>query len=72
MDRVMISKRNAGNARMEVCAVNDATDEEILAKCTDNVAGSVHGWTEVLRQQGKTGPVTCEAHPGRLIFPVTC
>ena len=73
MNRVVITFPSVGVAHMQVCAVKDATDEEILAKCAENVAGTPHGWTTVLRQEGKTySPVLCEIHPGRVHFFVMC
>ena len=74
MDRVMITLPIVGIAHMQVCAVKDATDEEILAKCAENVAGTQHGWTTVLRQDDKTwnNPIPCFAHPGRVHFFVAC
>ena len=72
MDRVVITVPIVGVAHMQVCAVKDATDEEILAKCAENIAGTQHGWTTVLRQDGKAGPIPCVAHPGRVHFFVMC
>ena len=74
MNRVVITIPVAGVAYMEVCAVRDATDQEILAKCAENVAGTQHGWTTVLRQKDKPwGPSPCLADPaGRVHFYVMC
>ena len=72
MNRVVITKPMVGVAHMQVCAVKDATDEEILAKCAENIAGTQQGWTTVLRQDGQAGPIPCVAHPGRLHFHVMC
>ena len=74
MDRVVITFAIVGPAHMQVCAVKDATDEEILAKCAENIAGTQHGWTTVLRQEDKTwGPTPCLANlSGRLHFYVMC
>lgn len=33
MDRVLVIRTFVGICHMQVCAVNDATDEEILAVC---------------------------------------
>ena len=74
MNRVVITKPIVGVAHMQVCAVKDATDEEILAKCAENVAGTQHGWTTVLRQEDKSwGPTPCFADiSGRVHFYVMC
>ena len=74
MDRVVITLLIVGVSHMQVCAVKDATDEEILAKCAENVAGAQHGWTTVLRQDEKTwGPKPCHVHPRtRVHFYVMC
>ena len=73
MDRVVITIPIVGPAHMQVCAVKDATDEEILAKCAENVAGTQHGWTTVLRQDGNTwGSIPCAVHPNRVHVYVMC
>ena len=60
---------------MQVCAVPDATDEEILVVCNrDNPAGTQNGWSSVIRQPQKpwVGPVACESHSDRQHLLVIC
>lgn len=70
-----------GLAMMQVCAVDDATDEEILLACNrDNPAGTSNGWCEVVRVADESSPyktenklpVDCEDHTGRKHFVVLC
>jgi hypothetical protein len=70
--RVVISSLFINIYTMQVCCVEDATDEEILACCnTDNPSGTTCGWARVVRDgEGKPGP--CEKYPGRLHILVTC
>ncbi len=63
---------------MQVCAVADATDEEILLTCnTENNNGTLsHPWSAVHREcdreRGIDGAGPCEEIPGRLHFLVSC
>ena len=63
---------------MQVCALSDATDEEILAVCnSENPSGTSLGWCRVIRdlEEDETKqmlPVECEDHPGRTHFLVSC
>ena len=71
MDRVIITRGMVGIAHMQVCAVEDATDEEILKVCNrENPSGTTLGWSSVLRQNPK--PVVCESYPERRHFLVEC
>jgi hypothetical protein len=76
MNRVIVTNPFMGLTGMQVCAVKDATDEEILTVCNrDNYAGTTNGWTTVYRDDskfGKTAPVQCEGHEDRLHFIVSC
>ncbi|MCH8135376.1 MAG: hypothetical protein IIB77_05285, partial [Proteobacteria bacterium] len=46
--RVIITKAMVGICHMQVCAIDDATDEEILEKCNaENLAGTKNGWGHV-------------------------
>jgi hypothetical protein len=76
-ERVIITKPMVGAVHMQVCAVNDATDEEILAVCNrENWSGTQNGWATVCRSDdefwGKVGPVPCADNPERTHFIVAC
>lgn len=81
-DRVVVNKLWTGLTSMEVCAVNDATDKEILQVCNrDNPAGTTNGWTVVVRGDNElkehrlaetAKPVPCADHEGRTHFIVLC
>lgn len=76
-DRVVISRPIVGLAHMQVCAVDDATDDEILAACNRlNRSGTTNGWTTVHRSAdefwGDVAPVACHDHVGRMHFIVGC
>jgi hypothetical protein len=75
MERVEITRPFIGLLYMQVCAVDDATDKEILEKCNkDNVCGTTLGWATVHRnpidELKKPGP--CADIPGRTHFLVSC
>lgn len=73
--RVFITRPIHGIAHMQVCAVADATDEEILKVCNaENPSGTEHGWCKVLRKDAipKQRPVRCKDHPERLHLLVVC
>lgn len=75
--RVVVTRPIMGIAHMQVCAVNDATEEEILAVCNrENPAGTQNGWGTVYRADdefwGKLAPVRCSDDPGRTHFVVGC
>lgn len=82
MPRVKITAPIVGICHMQVCAVADATDEEILAECNrGNPSGTSNGWSNVIRENNpsseqrdgaKLNPVLCSGHPGRLHFLVRC
>ncbi len=63
---------------MQVCAVGDATDDEILEICNrDNPSGTSNGWSSVVRkpedeQESDLEPVECDNHKDRLHFMVRC
>ena len=78
--RVEVANRFCNIFTMQVCAVDDATDEEILAVCNrENLAGTTNGWSTVIRvadgsfgREANKAPVPCSDHPGRTHFLVTC
>jgi len=76
MDRVVVSKAMIGICYMQVCAVSDATDEEILEVANiKNPAGTSGGWVEVAREDNERKdirPVDCAELEGRKHFIVIC
>ena len=82
MERVVVSRMFFNVVTMQVCAVADASDEEILEVCNrENPCGTKNGWTQVIREtEGKDSlfkgpnktPVDCEEHEGRKHFLVLC
>jgi hypothetical protein len=68
--RVIITRRMHGICGMQVCAVKDATDSEILEICNrENPSGTTHGWGEVLREdcpEEQCRPIACTDNPNRL------
>ncbi len=57
---------------MQVCAVADASDAEILSVCNrENPSGTSMGWSVVVRS-GDNEPVTCEQYVERRHFLVSC
>lgn len=77
MARVVVTQAFCGICHMQVCAVADATDEEILAVCNrENPAGTSNGWGSVCRSNdelwGTVGPVACGDDPTRLHLLVAC
>jgi hypothetical protein len=78
MERVVVSRAMMGICGMQVCAVKDATDEEILTVCNrQNPSGVSGGWSEVVRGQRPTSevpqaPVQCEDHEDRIHILVFC
>lgn len=72
MTRVIITKGIIGICHMQVCAVANATDEEILEVCNrENPSGTQHGWAIVIRD-GEGAPVPCAGNSGRQHFLVSC
>ncbi|MFA5015737.1 MAG: hypothetical protein WC549_09405, partial [Actinomycetota bacterium] len=62
---------------MQVCAVNDATDEEILEVCNgENPSGTSAGWNTVIRTEKDLSasiretflPIACDEIAGRTHF----
>ena len=77
--RVMVTRPIVGISFMQVCAVLDASDEEILAVCNqENPAGVAQGWVKVHREADHgfphqhLGPVPCEEHPERVHLLASC
>lgn len=75
-DRCVVSRPIVNIFTMQVCAVSDATDEEILECCNAlNPAGTQHGWSQVIRDDKEAkqrNPVPCATYQGRTHFLVTC
>jgi hypothetical protein len=70
-----------GICAMQVCAVRDATDEEILAACnSENPAGTTNGWASVVRESNPEQlgyeenkmPAQCADDENRLHLLVYC
>lgn len=79
-NRVTVARGMVGIFGMQVCAVSDATDEEILEVCNkENPAGTTNGWGTVVRKIEEDTfttenmlPVQCEKEPDRIHFLVLC
>lgn len=62
LNRVIVTKPYVGICHMQVCAMNDATDEEILSEANaQNPSGTTNGWGVVIRS-GDGKPVPCGDH----------
>lgn len=78
MERVEVSRFMVGICAMQVCAVADATDKEMLEVAnTKNPAGTSAGWTQVCRQASSelmenAAPSPCEDFPGRIHYLIFC
>ena len=85
MDRVIVTSPFCGILYMQVCAIADATDEEILEVCnTKNPSGTTMGWANVIRENREVGtmdnpkkkvnlaPVQCKDYPDRKHFIAVC
>ena len=81
MERVIVTRCWNGLIGMNVCAVKDATDEEILDVCNkENPSGTTNGWVDVVRDiRGREGvigdkcaPVQCDDYLDRMHFVVIC
>jgi len=62
---------------MQVCAMQDCTDDEILSVCNrENPSGTTLGWTQVVRknteERSGIAPVNCGEIEGRVHFLVAC
>ena len=72
MERVIVTNPFNGLCHMQVCAIADATDEEILEVCNrENPSGTSLGWCGVIRE-GDGAPVQCQDFPDRTHFLVNC
>lgn len=78
MKRVIITIPVLGILYMQVCAIADATDEEILDVCNrENQSGTTTGWAGVIREEvndfGKDQlPQVCSEYPDRKHFLIYC
>jgi hypothetical protein len=74
--RVMITRPMIGICYMQVCAISDATDEEILEVANaENPSGTTNGWSQVAREdyEDERGrPVVCEDDKNRKHFMLIC
>ena len=77
-ERVIVARAVVGICHMQVCAIDDATDEEILAKCNaENPSGTTSGWSSVCRDgyefmEQNGDPVKCSDFGDRTHFLVVC
>lgn len=71
MERVVVARPVLGICHMQVCAVKDATDHEILEVVNKNRSGTIQGWVTVVRE-GEDKPVQCNDYPDRFHFMVGC
>lgn len=79
MDRVVVTAPILGLCHMQVCAVKDATDEEILTVCNkNNPSGTTNGWAVVIRSLSQADdcenllPIQCEDFPDRQHLLIYC
>lgn len=82
MKRVEIANPFVGICHMQVCAVPDASDDEILALCNcENSSGTTNGWSTVIRENhppselwpiDRIKPINCPQYKGRKHFVVWC
>ena len=81
LNRVVVTAAFVNICTMQVCAVADASDEEILEVCNrENRSGTSNGWSEVIRTANPDSmfreenklPVTCGDNPDRKHFLVLC
>lgn len=71
--RVVVTRPMIGICYMQVCAVKDASDAEILAAANaDNPSGTRAGWSVVERTEKDMVPVQCQDDPKRLHFILSC
>lgn len=72
-DRIIITGHVLGICSMQLCAVSDATDEELLAFANEhNPSGTERGWVRVVRDPENRAPVPCQSHAGRVHFLLDC
>jgi 3-deoxy-D-arabino-heptulosonate 7-phosphate (DAHP) synthase class II len=81
MERVIITRPMVGICGMQVCAIPDADDDEILKVCnTQNPSGTEGGWSVVVRevkeghmfQTKENLPGICDRYNDRKHFVILC
>lgn len=76
MNRVEVTKPMIGICFMQVCAEQDATDEEILKVANrENPSGTTNGWSEVARENyedARMRPIICGDNENRKHFILIC
>ena len=73
--RVIVTAPILGICHMQVCAVADASEVEILEVCNrENPSGTTNGWAHVCREceDEKQRPVPCQNDSTRLHILVSC
>jgi len=72
MAKVIVTRPMLGLCHMQVCAIKDVTDEEILEVSNrENPSGTTGGWSSVIRE-GDGKPGQCSDYPNRMHFLVQC
>lgn len=72
MKRVIVTQPVVGICHMQVCAVADAADDEVLEVANrESPSGTSLGWASVVRS-GPNAPVRCKDHPERLHLLLEC
>lgn len=62
--RVIVTRPIYGICHMQVCAVNDARDEELLEIANrENPSGTSLGWAAVVREPENCAPKPCADQP---------
>ena len=75
--RIVVTREFVGICHMQVCAIKDATDEEILKVCNEeNPSGTTGGWGIVCRAENteipNQFPVQCSKYPERQHLLIVC
>lgn len=70
--RVIVTNPVIGLCFMQVCAVEDATEEEILRVANrENPSGTSNGWSSIVRDE-PNGPGPCAEINGRIHYLLVC
>lgn len=77
MNRVIVTKCMVGLFHMQICAVKDATDKEVLLVCNkENPSGTTAGWGKVIRKKEEPkdnhAPTQCDDYPNRIHLLAVC
>jgi len=77
MDRIIITKPMHGICMMQVCAIKNIKDKELLDYVNiHNPSGTKNGWTKVIRDDKEhpdCNPIKCADHPNKRVhFLIAC